>query len=145
MSVTQGPATRTKLLVTYDGVQHCTAVEGTVGKVVATDAPPSCGGKAKEFYPIEPVGAGLGCCMLLSMGTLALRDKLDISGSSVEVEVSMTDQPVLRIGDIDLRFSIPRNFSEADRMKLERAAHACPLKPSLHPDVRISAMFSYRT
>ncbi len=143
MSVSQAPATRTKLRVTYDGVQHCTALEGSVGKALATDAPPSCGGRGEEFSPIELVGAGLGCCMLLSMGTLALRDKLDISGASVDVEVSVTDKPVLRIGGIDLRFSMPRNFSEDDRAKLERAAHACPIKPSMHPDVKIAAQFTY--
>ena len=64
MSVLEAQAKSTKLHVTYDGVQHCTALEGTVGKVVATDVPRSCGGKEEEFSPIELVGAGLGlaCC-----------------------------------------------------------------------------------
>jgi len=74
MSVLEAQAKSTKLHVTYDGVQHCIALEGTVGKMVATDVPHSCGGKGEEFSPIELVGAGLGSCMLLSMGTLALRD-----------------------------------------------------------------------
>jgi putative redox protein len=143
MSVLEAQAKSTKLHVTYDGVQHCTALEGTVGKMVATDVPRSCGGKGEEFSPIELVGAGLGSCMLLSMGTLALRDKLDVSGATVDVEISLTDKPVFRIGARGLQFSMPRNFSEEERGKLERAAHACPIKPSMHPDIPLSIQFNY--
>jgi len=86
------------------------------------------------------VGAGLAGCMLMSMGTLAMRDKLDISGAFIDVEVSTT---VTRIGAIDLAFMMPRNFSEANHVKLKKAAWMCPIKRSFHPDVTISAHFNY--
>jgi len=127
-----------ELRVTYDGNQHCTALQEKKGKTVATDCPYTS--KGEEFSPTELVGAGLAGCMLMSMGTLAMRDKLDISGTCVDVEVSMM---VSRIGTIDLTFTMPRNFSATDRVKLERAAGMCPIKNSLHPDIVISVHFNY--
>jgi len=127
-----------KVRVTYDGSQHCTALQEKKGKSVAADCPHT--GKGEEFSPAELVGAGLAGCMLMSMGTLAMRDKLDISGAFIDVEVSTT---VTRIGAIDLAFMMPRNFSEANHVKLKKAAWMCPIKRSFHPDVTISAHFNY--
>ena len=81
-----------KLRVTYDEMQHCTALEDVKGKSVAMDCPYT--GKGEELSPKELVGAGLAGCMLISMGTLAMRDKLDITDTRVEVDVSFeTDKP----------------------------------------------------
>ena len=34
-----------------------------------------------------------------------------------------------------VKINVPHAFSAAEREKLERAAHACPVHKSLHPDV----------
>ncbi len=129
-----------RLQITYDGSQHCTALQKAQGKTVAIDCPHAGG---EEFSPTNLVGAGLVGCMLLSMGTLARRDKLDISGTCVDVELSMTDKPIKRIGAIDLTFNMPTNFSAADRVKLESAAQKCPIKTSFHPLIPIFVSFNY--
>lgn len=131
-----------KLRTTYDGIQHCTTLQATHGKTVAS-ACSSSGGKGEELSPIELVGAGLVSCMLFSMGMVARRDKLDISDTQVDTEISMTDKPVKRIGAIDLTFTMPRKMSEADCVKLERASGMCPIKHSFHPDTQISVHFNY--
>lgn len=122
-----------KLRVTYDGSQHCTALQEKKGKTVVM-------GKGEEFSPWELVGAGLAGCMFWSMGKSARLNKLDISGACVDVEVSMTPT---RIGAIDLTFTMPRNLSAPDRANLERAAIMCPIKRSIHLDTRISVRFNY--
>lgn len=132
-----------KVTVTYDGVQHCTAVAEVTGKSITAGAGTEYGGTGQELSPIAMVGSSLGCCMLLAMGTLALRDDLDISGATVDVEVSLTNDPLFRIGAIDLLFHMPRGYSKADQSKLERAAEACPIKPSFHPDIPLSVQFEY--
>ncbi len=129
-----------KLQITYDGSQHCTATEKIQEKTLAIDCPYSGG---KEFSPTNLVGAGLASCMLLSMGSLAGRNKLDISDTRVDVELSLTDKPIKRIGAIDLTFNMPRNFSAADRGKLESAAHKCPIEHSFDPEIPISVHFKY--
>jgi uncharacterized OsmC-like protein len=132
-----------ELRINYDGIQHCTASQEPQGKTVAMDACPATGGKEEEFSPMNLVGAGLAGCMLFSMGMVALQDKLDISGVRVDVKALVADRPVIRIGKIDLTFNMPRNFSPADRIKLEEAAGMCPIRSSLHPDIMISAHFKY--
>jgi len=100
-------------------------------------------GKGEEFSPGELVGASLAGCMFLSLGAVAQRNKLDIAGACVDVEVSMIDKPVLRIGTITVEFTMPASLSEADRTKLERAAGLCPIKPSFHPEIPISVQYNY--
>ena len=132
-----------KVTVTYDGVQHCTAVSEVTGKSIVAGAGKEYGGTGQEMSPIAMVGSSLGCCMLLAMGTLALRDDLDISGATVEVEISLSNEPLFRIGAIDLLFHLPQSYSKSDRKKLERAADACPIKPSFHPEIPLSVRFEY--
>ncbi len=126
--------------MTYDGDQHCTGSQPN-GKMVAVDCDRT--GKGEELYPDNLVGAGLAGCMLLSMGGVAKREGLDISGTEVDVDISLVSQPERRIGAIDVKVNMPRNYSEADRVKLERAANACPIKHSFRPDVRLSTKFQY--
>jgi putative redox protein len=126
------------LEVSYDGSQHCTAVLEPQGKIVATDCPYT--GKGEEFSPMNLVGTGLAGCMLISMGTLAMRDQLDISGARVHVELVGSEK---RIETIDLTFTMPRNFSEVERTKLQRAAESCPIEHSFHPDIPITIRYDY--
>jgi uncharacterized OsmC-like protein len=60
-----------ELRINYDGVQHCTALQESQGKIVAMDACPETGGKGEEFSPMNLAGAGLAGCMLFSMGMVA--------------------------------------------------------------------------
>ena len=134
-----------RIRVTYDAVQHCTAVVEGIGKSITAGAGKEYGGTGEEISPIAMVGSSLGCCMLLAMGTLALRDGLDISGTTVDVEVSLTNDPIYRIGSISLAFQMPQTYSKSDQSKLERAAEKCPIKPSFHPDIPLSVRFDYPT
>ena len=126
------------LEVSYDGSQHCTAVVEPQGKIVATDCPYTS--KGEEFSPMNLVGSGLAGCMLISMGTLAMRDQLDISGTRVDVKLSGSEK---RIETIDLTFTMPRSFSKVERIKLQRAAELCPIEHSFHPDIPISVRYGY--
>ena len=78
-----------KVRVTYDAEQHCTALKESHGKTVAMDCPHT--GKGEEFSPGELVGTSLAGCMFLSLGAVAQRNKLDISGARADVELLMTE------------------------------------------------------
>ena len=132
-----------KLRAIYDGTQHCTVVQEDKGKSVAADSCPAGGGKGEELSPGELVASGLASCMLFTMGMAARQNNLDISGTVVDVEVTMTNRPVARIGSINLTFILPEVFTPVYRIKLERATGVCPIKPSLHPDVAIHTEFRY--
>jgi hypothetical protein len=40
-------------------------------------------------------------------------------------------------------FSMPAGLKQEERTALERAALACPVKQSMHPDVEIPLKFNY--
>jgi putative redox protein len=52
---------------------------------------------------------------------------------------------VRRIGALHTRLVFPRakGYSPADRAKLEAAARTCPVKQSLHPEVKVPIEFVY--
>lgn len=133
-----------KAHLVYDGKQHATATqeerENARGKTVATDCPYT--GKGEEFSPLELTGTGLAGCCLISMGTLALRRNIDISGTRVDVDLAWADPPT-RVGTIELTFTMSRTYSARERLMLERAADACPIKHSFHPDTKISVHYKY--
>lgn len=138
MKESHAEVVKRKLQVTYDGSQHCTAFLEPQAKAIALDCPYTS--KGEEFSPMNAVGAGLAGCMLISMGTLAMRNQLDLAGTAVDVEISATEQ---RIQAIDLTFSMPSGFSKVNRIKLERAAELCPIEHSFHPEIPISVRYSY--
>ena len=130
-----------RVVTTQDGPQHCTAERQPDGNTVAMDCPYT--GKGAEFSPTNMVEAALGGCMLLSMGALAARSDLDISGTQFEVKISMTDKPCMRFGAIDITVTMPQAFSERDRRRLEAAAEHCPIKHSFASDVPVSVQYIY--
>ena len=140
MSGAQAETVATTLQVTYDETQHCTVVRNPLGQTVGMDSCGATGGKGEEFSPGNMVGAGLAGCVLFSMGVLALRDGLDISGACADVDVSIGEK---RIGAITLTIRMPRSFSPEERLKLERASGRCPIKSSFHPDIPVNVRFDY--
>jgi putative redox protein len=131
--------------VVYEGQLHCQAAHGPSGAALATDAPVDNGGKGAAFSPTDLVATALGTCMATVMGLVAKRSNLDIDGLQVQVIKEMTADPVRRIGTLKTRLVFPKGtvLSAADRAKLEAAAKACPVKQSLHPDVKLPVEFVY--
>ena len=131
--------------IVYEGGLHCTAVHGPSKQKVGTDAPVDNGGKGAAFSPTDLVATALGTCMATIMGLVANRNQLDIDGLKIQVIKEMVAEPVRRIGALKTRMVFPpgKTLSAADRAKLEAAAKACPVKQSLHPDVKTPVEFVY--
>jgi putative redox protein len=131
--------------VVYEGGLHCAATHGPSKQNLATDAPVDNGGKGEAFSPTDLVATALGTCMVTIMGLVAKRNNLDIDGLKVLVIKEMVAEPVRRIGSLKTRMVFPagKPLSPADRAKLEAAAKACPVKQSLHPDVKTPVEFVY--
>jgi putative redox protein len=131
--------------ITYDGGLICTATHGPSKNTLTTDAPVDNGGKGAAFSPTDLVATALGTCMATVMGLVANRDGLNIDGLQVQVIKEMTADPVRRIGSLRTRLVLPKGkpLSAADRATLEAAAKACPVKQSLHPDVKLPMEFVY--
>jgi putative redox protein len=129
----------------YQGDLHCQATHGPSGHQVCTDAPVDNAGKGECFSPTDLVATAVGTCMLTLMGLVAKRSNLDISGTRVKVLKEMASAPARRIGALDIVITVPNSskLSQADRDKLQRAADTCPVKQSLHPDVKLNVRYEY--
>ena len=131
--------------ITYEGGLHCAATHGPSRNRLTTDAPVDNGGKGAAFSPTDLVATAMGTCMATVMGLVAQRNNLSIDGLQIQVIKEMTADPVRRIGTLKTRLVLPsgKALSAADRAKLEAAARACPVKQSLHPDLKTPVEFVY--
>jgi len=123
----------------YIGGLRCKSKHGPSGNELITDAPVDNHGKGEAFSPTDLVATALGACVMTTMGILAQRLNIDLTGMHAECTKDMVSAPFRRIGKLTARITIPKNvtsnISPVDREKLERAAHTCPVHKSLHPDV----------
>jgi putative redox protein len=131
--------------VVYEGGLHTGAKHGPSGDTLTTDAPVDNGGKGEAFSPTDLVATALGACMVTVMGIVARRDGIDMDGTRVHVVKEMVQEPVRRIGTLRTMITFPagRAYDTATKTKLENAANTCPVKQSLHPDVRVELEFVY--
>jgi putative redox protein len=129
----------------YTGELRCRAVHGPSGRRLTTEAPTDNGGKGEDFSPTDLVATALGTCLTTVMGLVADRCGVTLDGTRVRVVKEMTSDPVRRIGALTAIVTFPpgRAFTPDVRARLERTADTCPVKQSLHPDVKVTIGFEY--
>ena len=134
-----------EIRISYQGDLHCEATHGPSGSKLITDAPVDNGGKGEAFSPTDLVAAAFGACLITIMDLVARRQNLDLAGTKVHVVKEMAAAPLRRIARLKATVTLPagRNLSESDRRRLESAADKCPVKESLHPDVKQEIEFVY--
>jgi putative redox protein len=127
----------------YQGDLHCRAAHEPSSTELFTDAPKDNQGRGESFSPTDLVATALGTCILTTMGILARTLALDIAGATATVTKEMTSSAPRRIGQLRVSVSMPAGIGADDRLKLERAAHTCPVHRSLHPDVDAPIEFNW--
>ena len=127
----------------YQGDLHCKAVHGPSGTELTTDAPKDNQGRGESFSPTDLVATALGSCMLSVMGIMARTLDVDIAGATATVEKEMTAAAPRRIARLSVKIHVPGAVSDENKLKLERAAHTCPVHKSLHPDVEMPISFTW--
>lgn len=129
--------------IEYIGDLHCRATHGPSGQSFLTDAPVDNQGKGEHFSPTDLVGTSLGTCIATIMAIYAREHRIALEGMRVTVSKTMSAQPPRRIAKLELIFSMPPGLTERARRALEACVEACPVKRSLHPDTKASAVFEY--
>jgi putative redox protein len=125
----------------YQGDLHCQAVHGPSGTILSTDAPLDNQGRGESFSPTDLVATALGSCMLTMMGIMARTLDVDITGTTATVEKEMATAPVRRICRLSAVIRVPYALSEDIKLRMERAAHSCPVHKSMHPDIDMPITF----
>ncbi|MDB5322597.1 MAG: OsmC family protein [Phycisphaerales bacterium] len=127
----------------YNGQFRTTATHGPSGGTLITDAPKDNMGKGEAFSPTDLVATALATCILTTMGIVAQRHNLDITGATAKVTKEMVTTPIRRIGRLPVTVHMPRKLSEEDQKRLENAAHTCPVHKSLHTDIEAPITFTW--
>ena len=129
--------------VRYLGGLRCEAMHGPSGKTLMTDAPVDNHGKGESFSPTDLVATAFGTCIATVMGIVADREKVDLTGMRIQVEKHMSLSPPRRITKLAVRVEVPGVLTDAQRARLERAAHACPVHATLGVNVEMPIEFVY--
>ena len=129
--------------ITYQGGLRCEAVHGPSGTKLVTDAPVDNQGKGESFSPTDLVATALGVCIPTIMGIVAERDKIDLRGMRISVQKEMSAEPPRRIAKLTTRIVMPGGLTEQQKIKLEKAAHTCPVRQTLHGNVEMPIEFVY--
>ena len=131
--------------IVYTGDLLCEARHGPSGSIIVTEAPVDNGGKGMKFSPTDLVATALGTCILTIMAKVAERHGWTFVGTRVHIVKEMVADPHRRIGTLRTTVTLPPGgtWSVDDRARLERAAHTCPVKHSLHPNVQVPIEFIY--
>lgn len=115
---------------------------GPSGTLLRTAAPVDNNGDGSSFSPTDLCAASLGACMVTVMAIVAERDGIDFQSCRFELEKHMNAEP-RRIGRLPVTLHMPAGLSAAQRTKLERTAHTCPVHRSLLPDIEVEVVFAY--
>src|SRR5258706_10546133 len=127
----------------YNAQPSPTATHGPSGGSLITDAPKDNMGKGEAFSPTDLVATALGTCILTTMGIVAQRNNLDITGATATVTKEMVSTPARRVGRLTATIRIPAKLPEEDRQRLENAGRNCPVYKSLHPEIETPITFMW--
>ncbi len=130
--------------IEYTGDLKCRAVHTDSGVSLTTAAPVDNQGDGSSFSPTDLVATGLATCMATIMGIVAKRHQFRIEGMRVCVTKEMTTDTPRRIKRLATEIRIPIPRSTDPNGLLERAANACPVHHSLHPDIEKPITFYWK-
>ena len=128
--------------VNYLGDLRTSAIHIPSDKNIITDAPIDNQGKGEAFSPTDAVATALASCLLTIMGIKARDLNIDIKNTTAEVAKIMTSKP-RRISEIQITVNFTKSYDQRIKKILEKAALACPVSNSLHPDLKQNILFNW--
>jgi putative redox protein len=113
------------------------------GNIIITDAPLDNQGKGEAFSPTDLLCCSLASCMLTIMGISAKNHGFTIDGTTVTVSKVMFSDP-RRVGEISIEFTMPpKDYSEKEKVIMEKAAKTCPVALSLNSEIKQLTTFNF--
>lgn len=127
--------------ITHREPGRCQISHPVAKESIVTDLPPEYGGRGASFSSTDLVAAGLGSCLFSSMEPILARSDLDPGRLKITVKKELLHNPK-RVGALQVDARYLGVLPESVRVKLLRAAGTCPVKRSLHPDIKIEMELS---
>ncbi|HXI20630.1 MAG TPA: OsmC family protein, partial [Gemmatimonadales bacterium] len=104
------------------------------GATLDTEGPTEFGGAGGAFSATDLLAAALGTCIATSIDSVAVRHGIPLEALTVRVEKELAEGP-RRIRSLRVTVTVAAPVPEDLRQRLRRAAEACPVHRSLHPDL----------
>lgn len=119
----------------YLGDLRVECIHEASGTRILTDAPVDNHGKGEAFSPTDLCATAVAACAMTIIGIYGKSHNVNVEGTHMEITKIMSTNP-RRIGEIIITFTMPANeYTDKEKLMIERAAHTCPVHLSLHPDV----------
>lgn len=125
--------------VEYQGELRTRCTHLASDSLLETDAPTDNHGLGQRFSPTDLTATSLASCMLTVMGIKARSMGFDLAGIRVGVTKTMASNP-RRIEGIELTFQIPAALQAVEPKTiglLKKIGDTCPVRHSLHPDIKV--------
>ena len=126
----------------YSGAKRCRAQHEPSGTFLETDAPKDNEGLGESFSPTDLLATALGTCILTTIAIVAERDGVSVVNATMSVEKVMSAAP-RKVESLKTIIELPKNTPLEYRSKIEITGNNCPVRLSLHPDVRIPIEYRY--
>ena len=128
----------------YEGNLRTFSTHLASGNEIITDAPIDNHGNGEAFSPTDLFSAALGACMLTVMGIAAKTHEIEFNNVTMDITKFMALDP-RRIAEISIEFFFNgKEYSDHQKLILERTARTCPVAMSLHPDLKQTIVFNWK-
>src|SRR3954454_13215384 len=117
--------------IEYQGNLRTQAKHEPSASSLLTDAPKDNQGNGEAFSPTDLLATALGTCMVTTMGIVAKRLDVDLTGTTVRVLKEMVATPSRRVGKLTVEIHCPTSVPVEHRPQLEQTALNCPVVKSL--------------
>lgn len=118
----------------------CTVEHVESGAVMSTDSAPEFGGGGCSFSATDLLAAALGTCIATSIDTVALRHGVPLDAFLFTVHKTLARDPK-RVAALHVQIDCTAAVEPAVLERLRRAAGACTVHHSLHPDLDVRIEF----
>jgi putative redox protein len=129
--------------IEYTGELRCVATHDPSGNTLYTDAPIDNNGKGASFSPTDLLATALGTCIMTIIGIAANKRSVDVNGTTINIKKIMVNEPIRRIGALDISIVLPNHqYSDGDMAAFHHAAKSCPVMMSIHPEIDVQYTLS---
>lgn len=123
--------------ITYSAPGQCNVVHEPSGSMIYTDLPKEYGGTGNSFSATDLLAAALGVCIATNIDKVADRYGIPLSALDIRVKKELSDKPK-KISLLQVSIIMNVEVPEDIERRIERAAHACLVHRSLHPDLNVT-------
>ena len=99
-------------------------------------------GNGNGFSPIDLTATALGACMFAMMGYTAMNKGINLEGMTIDVDRVMADAP-RRISEFNIIVSFTQEYTDKEKVVLQKAAETCPVKKTLSEDCKINVIMKF--